>query len=39
MLADNGQIKPLGIMPDYADAGLSRISHTGFDHGTNSPAE
>jgi len=39
MLADNGQIKPFGIMPDYPDAGLSRISHTGLDHGTNGPAK
>ena len=39
MLADNGQIKPLGIIPDYTDAGLSRVPHTGFDHGTNGSAE
>jgi hypothetical protein len=39
MLADNGQKKPLSIMPYYADAGLSRVPHTCFDHGTNCPAE
>jgi hypothetical protein len=39
MLADNGQVKAVGIIPDYPDAGLSWISHTGFDHGTNGTAE
>jgi hypothetical protein len=39
MLADNGQKKTLSIMPYDTDAGLSRVPHTGFDHGTNGPAE
>jgi hypothetical protein len=39
MLADNGQKKPLSSMPYDTDAGLSRVPHTGFDHGTNGPAE
>jgi hypothetical protein len=39
MLANHRQIKALGIIPDYPDAGLSRVPHTGFDHGTNGSAE
>jgi hypothetical protein len=39
MLADDRQVKALGIMPDYPDSGLGRIVHTGFDHGANGSAE
>jgi hypothetical protein len=39
MLANDRQVKALGIITDYPDAGLSRVPHTGFDHGTNGSAE
>jgi hypothetical protein len=39
MLTDNRQILALGIIPDYSDAGLSRVPRTGFHHGTYGPAE
>jgi hypothetical protein len=39
MLANDRQVKALGIIPDYPDAGLSRVPRAGFHHGANSPAE